>query len=159
MKTINGNLIFLASSGKFDVIVHGCNCFCTMGSGMARQIRTTFPKAWKADQITTSGDINKMGTLSSATTKVGVNDMNDPMMVTVVNAYTQFRYGKDKRHVNYDSLRSCFKEIKQKYSGMRIGFPLIGAGLAGGNWNTISKIIDEELSGEDYTLVILLRNK
>ena len=30
---------------------------------------------------------------------------------------------------------------------------LIGAGLAGGDWKVISKIISEELQGEDYTLV------
>ena len=31
MKTIEGNLISLAKAGQFDVIVQGCNCFCTMG--------------------------------------------------------------------------------------------------------------------------------
>jgi len=38
--------------------------------------------------------------------------------------------------------------------GMRIGYPLIGAGLAGGDWTIISAIIDEELKGEDHALVI-----
>jgi len=33
MKTIQGNLIHLAQDGEFDLIVHGCNCFCTMGAG------------------------------------------------------------------------------------------------------------------------------
>jgi len=45
--------------------------------------------------------------------------------------------------------------IKNDFSGKRIGYPLIGAGLAGGNWRIISKIIDEELNGEDHTLVKL----
>jgi len=30
MKEITGNLITLAKEGHFDMIVHGCNCFCTM---------------------------------------------------------------------------------------------------------------------------------
>ena len=33
------------------------------------------------------------------------------------------------------------------------GYPLIGAGLAGGDWAIISKIIDEELKDENHTLV------
>ena len=34
-----------------------------------------------------------------------------------------------------------------------IGYPLIGAGLAKGDWQVISKIIDTELAGTDHTLV------
>jgi len=33
MKAIKHNLIHLAHNGEFDLIVHGCNCFCTMGAG------------------------------------------------------------------------------------------------------------------------------
>lgn len=36
MKTIQGNFIHLAQNGEFDLIVHGCNCFCTMGAGIAK---------------------------------------------------------------------------------------------------------------------------
>lgn len=33
MKYILGNLIQLADQGNFDVIIHGCNAFTTMGGG------------------------------------------------------------------------------------------------------------------------------
>lgn len=33
MKYILGDLIQLADHGHFDIIVHGCNAFCTMGGG------------------------------------------------------------------------------------------------------------------------------
>lgn len=39
---IDGDLIKLALSGKFDVIAHGCNCFCTMGAGIAPQMAAAF---------------------------------------------------------------------------------------------------------------------
>lgn len=45
------------------------------------------------------------------------------------------------------------KAVKDGYSGLRIGYPPIGAGLAHGNWEVIEKIIREELRGEDQTLV------
>ena len=38
MKTIKGNLITMAKEGKFDVIVHGCNCYHVMGGARSRCI-------------------------------------------------------------------------------------------------------------------------
>lgn len=143
MKTVKGDLIKLAQEGKFDVIVHGCNCFCTMGAGIARQVASNFPDAYKADKETAIGDRSKLGTISIST-EHGVG---------VVNAYTQFDFGGRGPNVDYDAVRSCFRQIKKMFSGCRIGYPDIGAGLAGGNWSVISEIIDEELAGEDHTLV------
>ena len=152
MKTVKGDLIELAKAGDFDVIVHGCNCYCKMGSGVARAIRDAFPDAYKIDRLTKKGDKGKLGTITSARCWV-TDDIED--VVTVVNAYTQYSYGTNKRHVDYDAVRSCFKEIKHYFAGWRIGFPAIGAGLGGGDWEIISKIISEELEDEDYTLVVL----
>ena len=150
MNTVKGDLIALAKAGQFDVIVHGCNCFCTMGSGVARAIRQTFPAVYEADRKTKKGDINKLGTCEYIHCSIPGSE------VTVVNAYTQYNFGKTKRqYVDYDAVRKCFKCIKENCSSYRIGFPLIGAGLGGGDWNIISKIIEEELEGEDYTLVVL----
>lgn len=143
MKTITGDLIKYAQNGKFDVIIHGCNCFCKMGGGIALQLSKLYPIVLITDQTTLVGDTNKLGTFTS----VKVNDG-----FVVVNAYTQYSYGSGLQ-VDYDAVKSCFKLIKEKFSGLRIGYPLIGAGLAGGDWNIISKIIDEELIDEDHTLV------
>lgn len=149
MKTVNGDLIQLAKTGHFDVIVHGCNCFCRMRSGIAKQIADEFPEVEKADGYTDCGDPDKLGTILDVT----VENLNGDNFV-VVNAYTQFRYGRDKRYADYEAIRSCFRIIKIWFKGKRIGYPKIGAGLAGGDWNVISKIIDEELEGEDHTLVL-----
>ena len=46
-----------------------------------------------------------------------------------------------------------FRKLKNDFGGKRIGYPLIGAGLAGGDWKKISNIIDEELTDEAHTLV------
>lgn len=45
MRNVQGDLIELALNGVFDVIVHGCNCQCTMGAGIAKSIRAKFPEA------------------------------------------------------------------------------------------------------------------
>jgi O-acetyl-ADP-ribose deacetylase (regulator of RNase III) len=43
--------------------------------------------------------------------------------------------------------------MKEKFSGKTFGLPMIGAGLAGGDWDIIEGIIQEELNGEDVTVV------
>jgi O-acetyl-ADP-ribose deacetylase (regulator of RNase III) len=147
MKTTKGDLIQLALDGNFDVIIHGCNCFHTMGSGVARSIRESFPEAYVADRKKTKrGDIKKLGTVSTARTKHGVH---------VVNAYTQFKFGTGNKHISYKALRSCFRLVNRLFpdTSIRFGYPKIGAGLAGGDWDIIRQIIDEELAGRDHTLV------
>jgi O-acetyl-ADP-ribose deacetylase (regulator of RNase III) len=48
--------------------------------------------------------------------------------------------------------------VKEKFSGKKMAFPLIGAGLAGGDWNYISEIIEDELKGEDVTIIVWENN-
>jgi len=147
MKTVKGDLIKLALKGEFDVIIHGCNCFCTMGAGIAKTIKQKFPEAYEADLQTSSGDVSKLGTYTFA--KVNT----DFGKLIIVNAYTQFNWRGRGPKADYDAIRSVFKKIKIDYHDLRIGYPAIGAGLAGGNWKTISSIIKEELEGEDHTFV------
>ena len=42
VKTTDGDLLKLAKNGEFDVIIHGCNCFTAMFSGIAGQIRKEY---------------------------------------------------------------------------------------------------------------------
>jgi len=147
MKVTEGDLIKQAKEGRFDLIVHGCNCFCDMGAGIARGIKSQFPEAFEADQTTQKGSKEKLGTCSFA--KIEREGIN----LIVVNAYTQFDYRGRGEKVDYGAVRSCMKWIRENFRGERIGIPKIGAGLAGGDWQRISQIVDEELAEEDVTLV------
>lgn len=144
MKQLTGDLIQMAQKGNFDVIIHGCNCFCSMDAGIARSIKDQFPEAYEADLRTGYGDRLKLGTFSTA--HVG--------RLRVVNAYTQYHWRGQGRKVDYEAVRKVFKAIKKEFSGQRIGYPAIGAGLAGGDWKVLAQIIGEELEGEDHTYVV-----
>lgn len=144
---LEGNLITLSLQGNFDVIVHGCNCFCTMGAGIADSIQKQFPEAFAADLMTNKGDRNKLGFFSSAT----ITENN--YEITIVNGYTQFHHSGPPPLIDYDAVENLFRRIKKEFTGKRIGYPKIGAGLAGGEWNRIEQIIDQELEGEHHTLV------
>jgi len=132
IKMVKGDLIKAALDGKFNIIGHGCNCFCCFGAGIAAQIKRQFPDAYKIDCQTISGDRKKLGSITVAFQRD----------VFVVNAYTQYRYGRGGPHCDYDAIRMCMKAVKKSFSGKRIGLPMIGCGLAGGSWPIVQKIIE-----------------
>lgn len=148
MKEQAGEIISLALQGRFDVLVHGCNCFCSMGAGVARLIQEEFPEAYAADLVTSKGDRRKLGNYSHATVKRG------HYTLTIVNAYTQFHFQGEPCLVDYQAIRKVFAKIREDFTGKRIAFPKIGAGLGGGDWQKIASIIGEELAGEDSTLIV-----
>ena len=135
-----GNLIDLAISGKFDIIVHGCNCFNTMGGGIAREIKQRMPAAYAEDCKTVQGDYNKLGNYTTAF----VNN------VLVVNAYTQYSYSTREQDLfEYTAFSLILQKICHEFPGRNLGLPYIGMGLASGNPDTILDIIDD--FAEKYT--------
>lgn len=148
MKIVEGDLIALAEAGVFDVILHGCNCFRTMGKGIAKSIRQAIPEAYEADLRTAHGDRAKLGTFSAAQVRRGAH------LLTVVNAYTQYDYRGPQPNADYEAIAKAFLAVKRSYAGVRIAYPKIGAGLARGDWARISGLIEETLAGEDHTLVL-----
>jgi O-acetyl-ADP-ribose deacetylase (regulator of RNase III) len=118
-----------------------------MGAGIAKDIKKKFPEAYAVDLATLKGDNTKLGTIThTKNTKP-----------TIVNCYSQYRYGREKGvlYCNYDAIRSCMKSIKTKFTGKKIGLPKIGCSLAGGDWSIVSKIISEELGDENVTIMLL----
>ena len=166
---IQGDLIQLAKEGKFDVITHGCNCFCTMGAGIAPQMADAFfADEMEKEDDEYRGDINKLGTIdwhyiTDTGGRVRVSNPNDlhvgDVLVTVVNSYTQYHYGRNhldgvSKPLDYEALTMCMRKINRIFKGLHIGLPQIGAGLAGGDWERIKQIIQTELKDCDVTVVI-----
>jgi O-acetyl-ADP-ribose deacetylase (regulator of RNase III) len=147
MKTFKGDLLQLALNGEFDVIVHGCNCQCQMGKGIALSIKRLFPEAYAADQRTVKGNASKLGTITVAEIE------RNGRRFHVVNGYTQFHWRGEGNKADYAAIRDVMKAVKSQFPGKRIGYPKIGAGLAGGDWEQILPIIREELAGEDHAYV------
>lgn len=151
-----GDLIQAAKDGYLDVVGHGCNCMCTMKSGIAPLMAAAFPAAHDADQATQKGDVSKLGTFSSAK----VDDL------LVVNLYTQYTFTgrrEGKMDLSYDALKESLDNLADFLLedplnapwDIRIGLPKIGAGLAGGDWGKIAKIIRESLADFDVTIYVL----
>lgn len=149
MNVVHGDLLSLMEDGTFDVMIHGCNCFNTMGGGIAGQISKRWPMVSAVDILTESGDINKLGQI-----QIVPQRRNDGTDFYVVNAYTQYEYGTDKMNVDYEAIVMAFRKVAKSFlPGTQIAYPRIGCGLAGGDWDVVKEIIANELNGHVHTLV------
>jgi O-acetyl-ADP-ribose deacetylase (regulator of RNase III) len=153
-KEIKGDLIKLALKGEFNVIAHGCNCFNTMGAGIAVQMAHHFGcDEYPMEQSKYRGEINKLGSIEGKPFVITNKEYNG--MIGVVNAYTQFEFSsKNGPALDYEALTLCLRKINYKFSGLKVGLPMIGCGLAGGDWKIVNKIIKKELNKCDVSVVI-----
>lgn len=162
---VNGNLIELALKGEFDVIAHGCNCFCVMGAGIAPQMAETFNcDKYNFEHSSHRGDHNKLGQIeyhrfNVTNGKVRPSGLFAKPNLAVVNAYTQYGFGPNhpngtKIPLDYQALILCMRKINMVFTGKHIGLPQIGCGLAGGDWSKVKSIIQHELKDCKVTVVI-----
>lgn len=137
---VTGNLIDMAEQGQFDVIVHGCNCLNTMGSGIALEIRTRYPKAYDADTLATEQWKQPVAKLGNFSTYATVGKGN-PFII--VNAYTQVNFApRGVDHFEYESFYLILRKLRA-LGPVRFGFPYIGMGLAGGDEPRIIAMIEK----------------
>jgi len=147
-----GDLLAGAVAGEVDAIAHCCNCYCTMGSGIAPKIKAKWPDVYAADYDTKSGDCSKLGTFTKAVVEDGD--------LTVYNLYGQFGYSKRNqgiRDLNYNALYDALDRMGDDVvvnGGRSVGLPLIGCGLAGGNWKIVEVMIQETLVAKGLQVVI-----
>lgn len=161
-KIVSGNIL---DAIGIDAIVHQSNIHHTMGGGLARFIRWTYPEAYVADCQTPLGDINKLGTFSW-TRVYNQNDKESSLLI--YNCYSQGNYGQDEgvRYTDYDAVEECFKKVKEdlqekfkfRSKPIILGIPYgYGCGLGGGDWTMVEHIIntifkDGNVSVEVYRL-------
>jgi|TARA_R110000851_G_scaffold112921_4_gene237328 O-acetyl-ADP-ribose deacetylase (regulator of RNase III) len=142
-----GNL--LDQTENLDLIGHGCNCFLSMGAGIAKEVKERFSEAHLADLNTKYGDRSKLGDYTLA----------EYDGFKILNLYTQYKYTRHEVDADYSAIASVFAKINEEYEGKSLGIPVIGAGLAGGDWTEISKIIEAETPDLNVFVYILPRNK
>ena len=143
--TVEGDLISLFKSGAGHLI-HGCNCFHTMGKGIAKQIAREFPQALSADKETRYGCLSKLGAFSrwEHLSPIGI--------VYGINLYTQFYPGLN---AGYFSILKGFELVNEVFSGSTLPFyiPKIGCGIGGLKWEHVEDVIN--LATFDIDIVVV----
>jgi O-acetyl-ADP-ribose deacetylase (regulator of RNase III) len=169
-KEISGDLVELAKQGMFDVVAHGCNCFCTMGAGIAPLMDKAFSAGqFPMERPTEKGNLKKLGNIDVGSTYIHPDGRSISYThhrldhrrlqegfkhVEIVNCYTQYDFGVHKKPLSYAALELCLHKMNYEFKGKHIGLPQIGCGLAGGNWERVKKIIQETLTLCNVTVVI-----
>lgn len=170
MKVVEGDLIKMALQGEFEIIAHGANCMATMGAGIARTIASTFPivevvdlQKFKSAKSIKEALIGDMSSIFVTTYMKGGEHtpLPDRRNVCVFNLYTQLTPGPCFEIVAYQSALTKMMEYmttnEEEFSKgrMRIGLPLIGCGLGGGNFEEVYAMTAKVLKGHDITFVYL----
>lgn len=132
------DVISIVESGEFDIVIHGCNCFCVQGAGIALALRK-YPQVFAADSCTKIGDSGKLGTWTKAKVYTAAGG------VWVVNLYSQYGYGRGRYHCNYNAIELGLSRLASKTQGQRIAISRIGCGLAGGEWSIVKGIIEKHI--------------
>jgi hypothetical protein len=152
IKQLSGDIF---KQEKVNMVVHCANCFHTMNSGIARQIREQFPEAYEADCKTNAGDRNKLGTYSFARIK---ND-KFPHLKYIVNLYGQFDFGGGGRFCSYDAIVKGLEKLRDDMLSSKkeltLGIPYkMASDRAGGDWNIVESIIHSVF--EEYPIDVYI---
>ena len=137
VRIIEGNLF----ETKADIICHQCNCQGVMGSGVAAEVKRRYPEVFKAYRKDYEEGKLVLGYVNFAQASTGQ---------ILANLCGQEKYGYDgKQYTHYDKLQECFNNVVTyaKANFVKkpvIAFPyLMSCHRGGGDWNVVSKMIED----------------
>lgn len=146
-----------------DMMGHQCNCFCKMGSGIAPLIAKRWPAAREVDNKTVDLGVKKLGNFTCT-----LGERTGGVHGSIINFYGQFFPGNTSvlevgsiydGMGRYETLRHALRAFNVSISTLpdnyTIGLPKMGAGIAGGDWEVIEQIIEEELTNIEPIICVL----
>lgn len=145
----SGNLF----DSKAPIIAHGCNAAGGFASGVAGQVAHLFPNVKRAYHDKHKSDGLRLGDIQV----VAVNN-GPPTLQYIVNMITQEKYGRETgvTYVSYPAIELGMTTLLRFAEGaeLSVAIPRIGAGLGGGKWDKILKIIRDVVSQYNVELEI-----
>ena len=113
-----------------------------MGAGLAKQVKLKYPEVYAPYRALCleKGD-SLLGTALISQTNDGYY---------IANCFGQTDYGTNCRKTDYNALSSSLREVREfaERNNLCVALPYgLGAGLAGGDWTEILKIITEAFDG------------
>lgn len=118
------------------IIIHGVNAQGVMGAGFGARVKQEHPFAYR--EYIKAYEEFKLSLGTILVVRAGKR--------VIVHAVTQQYYGREKnrRYASYDAIAHAFAAVEETLYGQTVAMPMIGSGLAGGDWNVIEKIIESE---------------
>lgn len=150
---VEGDIFDLLEEGS--VLVHQTNCMGVMGAGIALKVKQKFPNTYVRYRKLCN-NLLYMEKKDLLGTVFYTMDIYKGKHIHIANCFGQFRYGRDERQTDYDALKSCFKKLEHSLSNkdQKVFIPYkIGCCNAGGEWDIVLNLIEENLKDCNVILV------
>lgn len=140
---------------KYSVICHCCNALGAWGKGFVIPLGKKYPKAKEKylEFIKTTNKDERLGKVSFA--KVSKNIV----VANIIGQYGIYSQGNETI-VNYEAIENGFNNIIKNFNEHNMKFtihmPLIGCGLAKGDWNVIKNIIKNTFTHNKIKVYVYL---
>lgn len=122
-----------------NVILHQVNCQGAMASGIAGAIREKYPQVYEDYMAAHERGELKLGNIIKS--EIGE--------LTIYSLCGQDTYGRTGKHTDEGALAFCLGSVlgelanEGKMETVKVGVPkYLGCGLGGGDWDTVSSILD-----------------
>lgn len=142
MIVVNNDLL----KTPIHIIAHQVNCQGVMGGGVAKQIKQKYPTVYEIYKARCCESHEK---LLGGYVAVWSQDRSQ----LIVNVFGQNNFGRDKVYTDYKALENglsnFIKDYRNSFNIMpEVQIPIaipykIGCGLAGGDWNLVSTILEK----------------
>ena len=143
MKFVRGDLLQAFEKGEVDIIMHQVNCMGVMGAGIAKQIKEQYPEHFE-DYTKFVDDCSGPG--HHMLGHYVVSQCNPGFDIkSIVGVFGQNKYYPNKRQTKYAALITGISNALANIAAPmdRVGIPLIGCGLAGGDWEVVEMLLLE----------------
>ena len=144
-----GDILSPNKTGHDVIVCHQVNCLGVMGAGLAKQMREKFPLMYLAYKRECYSTADKKSLLGEGLTYSVVYNGYE---YTIANIFGQEQIGIGRCYTDYGALRKALQTVRCIASPLpgraawRVRIPYkMGCGLAGGDWNVVRSIIQEEL--------------
>ena len=145
IEIVNGNLM----NAKENIIGQQVNCQGVMGAGVAKQIKSKYYAAYDAYNELVEHVMPKY--LLGRCQIVDIDGNRK-----IANLFGQLDYGRvGMVYTDYDALRNSLTELcwYAEENNLSVALPYnIGCGLANGDWDIVSEIIEDVFSDYEVTL-------
>ena len=156
IKSIKGDLLQFEAG----IICHQTNFYGVMGGGIAFAIHRDLLTKEQFEEYAEYCELHRRNSLGS----VQFIRLNDGRYLA--NMFSQDDTGKyvpffkKLVYTDYDAFRKCAYTIERfaKENNLSVAFPgYIGCGIAGGDWTTVSDILDDVFSGSTVECTIVYK--
>ena len=146
IKNKNGDVL----QADVNIIVHQVNCMGVMGSGIAKQIRTQYPKVFEeySEKCRKMKNYRRLMLGDVLYTEIAPQKY-------IASVFGQLSQGWVGQYTDINALRMGLMNIKMyaEQNNYSIAIPYgIGCGRGGADWNEISKLIEDTFSDMDVEI-------